>query len=84
MGLSLHPTLKIYWRSYLRDAKQRLEPVTYAASIASWHQWARVAHGRTRMIVFPVRRSVGLRAVTASSRVEMLPMFVRSRPSRTR
>src|SRR5581483_3085926 len=41
-------------------------------------------HGRTRMIVFPLRRSVGLKAATASSRVETLPMFVRSRPSRTR
>ena len=33
------------------------------------------------MIVFPVRRSVGLKAATASSRVETLPTFVRSRPS---
>ena len=29
-------------------------------------------HGRTRMIVFPARRSVGLKAVTASLRVEEL------------
>src|SRR5438034_7662788 len=36
------------------------------------------------MIVFPLRRWVGLKAATASSRVEMLPMFVRSRLSRTR
>src|SRR4051812_37824603 len=36
------------------------------------------------MIVFPLRRLVGLKAATASSRVETLPMFVRSRPSRTR
>jgi hypothetical protein len=36
------------------------------------------------MIVFPLRRSVRLKAATASSRVETLPMFVRSRPSRTR
>src|SRR6201997_3453016 len=36
------------------------------------------------MIFFPLRRSVGLKAATASSRVETLPMFVRSRPSRTR
>jgi len=36
------------------------------------------------MIVFPLRRSVGFKAATASSRVETLPMFVRSRPSRTR
>ena len=41
-------------------------------------------HGRTRMIVFPVRRSVGLKAATASSRVATVPMFPRSRPSRTR
>src|SRR5207237_9203394 len=42
------------------------------------------SYGRTRMIVFPLRRSVGLRAATASSRVATLPMFVRRRPSRTR
>src|SRR5262245_1261673 len=30
-------------------------------------------HGRTRMIVFPLRRSVELKAATASSRVETLP-----------
>ena len=36
------------------------------------------------MIVFPLIRSVGLRAATASSRVATLPMFIRSRPSRTR
>ena len=36
------------------------------------------------MIVFPLRRSVRLKAATAPSRVAMLPMFVRSRPSRTR
>src|SRR5262245_7064150 len=36
------------------------------------------------MIVFPLRRTVGLKAATASSRVETLPMFVRRRPSRTR
>ena len=36
------------------------------------------------MIVFPLLRLVGLKAATASSRVETLPMFVRSRPSRTR
>ena len=41
-------------------------------------------HGRTRMTVFPVRRSVELKAATALSRVATLPMFVRSRPSRTR
>src|SRR6516225_6591590 len=41
-------------------------------------------HGRTRMIVFPLIRLVWLKAATASSRVETLPMFVRSRPSRTR
>ena len=36
------------------------------------------------MIVFPLRRSVGFKAATASSRVETVPMFVCSRPSRTR
>ena len=40
--------------------------------------------GQTRMIVFPLSRSVGLSAAAASSRVATLPMFVRSRPSRTR
>src|SRR3954462_1322335 len=48
------------------------------------HQWAHVAHGRTRMTVFPARRSVALKVATASSRAETLPMFVRRRPSRTR
>jgi hypothetical protein len=38
-------------------------------------------HGRTRMIVFALRRSVGLNAATASSNVTTLPMFVRTRPS---
>ena len=41
-------------------------------------------HGRTRMTVFPARRSVELKAATASSRGATVPMFVRSRPSRTR
>ena len=36
------------------------------------------------MIVFPLIRSVGLKAATASSRAATLPMFVRSRPCRTR
>src|SRR6516162_9678681 len=36
------------------------------------------------MIVFPLIRLVWLKAATASPRVETLPMFVRSRPSRTR
>jgi hypothetical protein len=43
-----------------------------------------VPHGRTRMIVFPLIRSVGLKAATAASRVPTWPMFVRSRPSLTR
>jgi hypothetical protein len=38
----------------------------------------------TRMIVFPLIRLVGLKAATASSRVETFPMFVRSRPPPTR
>ena len=57
---------------------------TWTAPAGCAHQWAHVAHGRTRMIVFPLRRSFGFKAATASSRVAMLPMFVRSRPSRTR
>ena len=36
------------------------------------------------MIVFPLIRLAGLKAATASSRVAILPMFVRRRPSRTR
>ena len=36
------------------------------------------------MIVFPGRRTVGLKAATASSRVETVPMLVRNLPSRTR
>ncbi len=43
-----------------------------------------VLRGRTRMIVIPLRRSVGFKAATASSSVETLPMLVRIRPSRTR
>src|SRR5205807_9465445 len=41
-------------------------------------------HGRTRMIVFPLIRSDRLKAATASSRAATSPMFVRSRPTRTR
>src|SRR5512132_2578112 len=36
------------------------------------------------MLVLAARRSVALKVATASSRVAMLPMFVRSRASRTR
>src|ERR1700750_751383 len=36
------------------------------------------------MIVLPLIRSVGFKAAMASSRVATLPMFVRSRPFRTR
>src|SRR5437660_3401761 len=36
------------------------------------------------MTVFPLIRLVRLKAATASSRTATLPMFVRSRPSRTR
>jgi putative transposase len=42
------------------------------------------AQGHTRMTVLPLRRSVGLSAGTASSRVVTVPMCVRRRPSRTR
>src|SRR6476660_8386836 len=52
----------------------------FAASVAradKTHQWAHVAHGRTRMTVFPARRSFALKVATASSRAETLPMFVR-------
>src|SRR5690349_19932486 len=33
------------------------------------------SYGRMRIIVFPLRRSVGLRAATASSRVATVPML---------
>src|ERR1700756_1362679 len=36
------------------------------------------------MIVFPLILSAGLKAATASSRAATWPMFVRSRPTRTR
>ena len=42
------------------------------------------AHGCTRITVLPLRRSAGLSAGTASSRVATVPMCVRRRPSRTR
>jgi len=35
------------------------------------------------MIVLPLARSIGLKAATTSPRAATLPMFVRSRPSRT-
>ena len=70
-------------RHLMPGAVGRSRPI-WTAPAGRVHRWARVAHGRTRMIVFPLRRSVRLKAATASSRVAMLPMFVRSRPSRTR
>src|SRR6185437_14513786 len=57
---------------------------SYAQASSSAEDFSRVAYGRTRMIVFPLRRAIGLRAATPSSRGETLPMFGRSRPSRTR
>lgn len=41
-------------------------------------------YGRTRMIVFPGRRSLELKTATASSSVATVPIFVRNLPSRTR
>ena len=41
-------------------------------------------YGCTRMIVFPLRRVVGLRAATSSSRSAMSLMLFLRRPSRTR
>src|SRR6516164_6730358 len=70
-------------RHLIPGAIGRSRPI-WTAPAGRAHRWARVAHGRTRMIVFPLRRSVRLKAATALSRVAMLPMFVRSRPSRTR
>src|SRR5262245_12023910 len=48
------------------------------------HREQRIALEELLGLVFPLRRSVELKAATASSRVETLPMFVRSRPSRAR
>ena len=70
-------------RHLLPGAMGRSRPI-WTVPAGRVHRWARVAHGRTRMIAFPLRRPVRLKATTASSRVAMLPMFVRSRPSRTR
>ena len=53
-------------------------------AVPAWAAPHRSPYGRMRMIVFPLRRSVGLRAATASSRVATMAMLVRSRPSRTR
>jgi hypothetical protein len=44
----------------------------------------RGAQGCTRITVLPLRRSAGLSAGTASSRVATVPMCVRRRPSRAR
>src|SRR5258708_15929034 len=41
----------------------------------------RVAHGRTRMTVFPLRRPVRFNAATASSKADTLPKVLRSRPA---
>src|SRR6266540_3943771 len=49
------------------SAVVRLRPTAYSRSPSP------SPHGRTRMIVFPGRRPVGLKAVTASSRVETVP-----------
>src|SRR5204862_1296194 len=84
--------LSLWWKCCsVGKSVRHLTPGAVGRSRPIWtapagrvHRWARVAHGRTRMIVFPLRRSVRLKAATASSRVAMLPMFVRSRPSRTR
>src|SRR2546429_8821600 len=66
-----------------RASWSRRRRPTWTAPAGCVHQWARVAHGRARMTVFPARRSVALKVATASSRAETLPMFVRSRPYRT-
>src|SRR6185295_12842098 len=55
------------------SAVVRLRPTAYSRSPSQ------SPHGQTRMIVFPWRRPVELKAPTASSRVETMPMFVRSR-----
>src|SRR5437763_16923020 len=70
-------------RHLMPGAVGRSRPI-WTAPAGRVHRWACVAHGRTRMTVFPERRSVRLKAATALSRVAMLPMFVRGRPSRTR
>jgi hypothetical protein len=74
-----------------RSARAAIDPRGHAQQPADLdepagcaHQRTCVAQGRTRIIVFPLPRSVGFKAATASSRVETLPMLVRSRPSRTR
>ena len=67
-----------------RNAFMGIVSRSFVCLVEILHRFARVAHGRTRMIVFPLIRSVGLKAATASSRLETMPMLVRSRPSRTR
>jgi hypothetical protein len=62
-----------------RSGRSRL---TWTASAGYMQKCVCVGSGRTRMMVFPPRRSAEFKAATAS-RVDTLPMFDRSRPSRT-
>ncbi len=43
-----------------------------------------LSHERTRITGFPKRRLVEFKVVIASSSVEISPIFIRNRPSRTR
>src|SRR3954466_1966446 len=61
----------------------RLRPAAHAEATGGSESCVNDPYGRTRMIVCPLIRSVELKAATASSRVATVPMFVRSRPSRT-
>src|ERR671935_81555 len=68
----------------LTDVEPRQQMVEERLRTTDMHCLLSHCRGVERMIVFPLIRSVGLKAATASSRAATVPMFVRSRPSRTR
>ena len=66
------------------DALGNLDEPRERLDLPRFQRFSPNPQGRTWMTVFPARRSVALKVTTASSRAEILPMFVRNRPSRTR
>src|SRR6266513_4267068 len=68
----------------LTDVGPRHQMVEQRLRTTHMHCLLSHCRGVERMIVFPLIRSVGLKAATASSRAATVPMFDRNRPSRTR
>jgi len=74
-----HPT----YGAHLDDASSGVHSRSPVRSSPHLHPFQGV-QGRTRMTVLPLRRSVGLSAGMASSRVATVPTGTRRRPSRAR